>query len=109
MKLPITTITVSCDEGHLLDECLSTLSFCAERIVVDMASTDQTAQVAATHQVRYLFSKRYPVIEYVRAQLLTEARHDWVLFVDPDERIPPLLQTDLLALFEQKKLDKVGI
>ena len=38
-----------------------------------------------------------PIAEIARAEVAREARHDWLVFVDPDEKIPPALAAEATA------------
>lgn len=96
--IPITAIVVSCDEGHLLERCLSALTFCDEIIVVEMDCTDHTASIARQHNARVVNHPRVPFIEAAQKWMSTLASHDWVLSIDPDEVVDPQLAASLVSL-----------
>jgi glycosyltransferase involved in cell wall biosynthesis len=90
-RAPVTAIIGSHDEAALLRRCLPTVAFCDEVIVIDIDSRDDTAAVAEEHGARVLRHAWVPIAERARLELIGEAKHDWLLFLDPDEVLPPAL------------------
>jgi len=97
-RLPVTAIVSSHNEARLLERCLPTLAFCDELLVIDIASDDDTAAVAQAHGARVLSHAWVPIAEWARMHLVDEASHEWLLFMDPDEAMPPALAAQLTAL-----------
>jgi len=98
--LPLSLVIIARDAAHELADCLASAAFAAETIVVDSGSTDDTAAVAARCGAR--------VIEHAwegfgpqKNFAVGEARHDWVLCLDADERVTPELAAAIAALFAQ--------
>jgi glycosyltransferase involved in cell wall biosynthesis len=90
-KLPLTALVTSRNEARLLERCLPTVAFCDELIVIDVESSDDTAAVAAAHGARVVPHPLVPFAEVARATVAQQARHDWILVVDPDEEVPAAL------------------
>lgn len=84
----LTAVICSHNEAHHLSACLGGLSFCDERIVIDLESTDDTAQVAHAHGARVVPHPRVSVVEKVRRFAVEQAGSDWVIFMDPDMVFP---------------------
>ena len=97
--LPITAIVVGLNEGHLLRESLPAISFCDELIYADLGSDDDSVAIAEAHGARIFHHPRVPSGEYVLASAQTWARNDWILFVDPDEKLDERLQAELTTRF----------
>lgn len=97
--LPVSALVTSRNEAAALARCLPTLAFCDELIVIDLESDDATADVAAACGARVIRHPPVPIAEWARAELAGEARHDWLLFIDPDEEIPPALRAEIEQLF----------
>jgi glycosyltransferase involved in cell wall biosynthesis len=95
VRLPISAIVASRNEASELRRCLPTLAFCDEIIVVDLESSDDTAAVAAAHGARVIRHPVVPIAEYARVHLVGEARHEWLLFTDPDEELPAELAEEI--------------
>jgi hypothetical protein len=86
----LSAVVVARNEAALLVECLPRLSFADEVLVLDMESTDDSSQVAASHGARVIRVPVEPIAERVRNTGFEKSRGEWVLFIDPDELVPPL-------------------
>ena len=103
-RLPLSAIVASRNEARDLDRCLASLHFCDELIVIDLSSSDDTTAVAARHGARVVAHEPVTIAEQARITVVSEARHSWLLFTDPDEELPAALAEELAALlptFEQ--------
>ena len=96
--LPLSLVIIARDAAHELADCLASAAFAAETIVIDSGSSDDTAAIAARSGAR--------VIEHAwegfgpqKNFAVGEARHDWVLCLDADERVTPDLAAAIRALF----------
>jgi glycosyltransferase involved in cell wall biosynthesis len=107
-RAPVTAIVASRNEARLLEQRLRELEFCDEVIVIDIDSRDDTAAVAEAHGVRVVRHAYVPIAERARVEVAREARHDWLLLVDPDEELPPALAEDVKR-FLRDAPDDVGV
>jgi glycosyltransferase involved in cell wall biosynthesis len=96
--LPLSLVIITRDAAHELADCLASAAFVAEAIVVDSGSSDDTAAIAVRSGAR--------VIEHAwegfgpqKNFAVMQARHDWVLCLDADERVTPELAASISALF----------
>jgi hypothetical protein len=86
----LSAVVVVRNEAELLAECLPRLSFADEVLVLDMESTDDSSDVAASHGARVIRVPVEPIAERIRNTGFEESRGEWVLFIDPDEFVPPV-------------------
>jgi len=100
-------VIIAKDEEQRLPECLESISFCDEVLVVDSGSTDGTREVAQAAGARVLLRAPWPGFAAQRNLGFAEAHHDWVLFLDADERISPELRQEVQAL-RAHGFDKAG-
>ncbi len=84
-KLPISAFIVSRNEGHLLENCIKSILFCDEIIVINLESTDNTVDVAEKFGAKVLTISPLPVVEMIHQKYICETKNDWVLITDPDE------------------------
>jgi glycosyltransferase involved in cell wall biosynthesis len=84
----ISGLVVTYNEEKHLRECLSSLSFCDELLVMDLGSTDGSVAIAEELGATVIHHEWVPIVEQVRGELVRMARHDWVVFLDPDEVFP---------------------
>jgi glycosyltransferase involved in cell wall biosynthesis len=88
------------DEETMIGECLSTLGFADERLVlVDAATRDRTREVAQSLGAR-VEERVFDNFAAQRDAALRQSTGEWVLFVDADERIPPALRDEVLETIE---------
>ena len=83
---------VALEEERDLPDCIASLQgFCDEILVVDGGSRDRTAEIAADLKARVL---RRPFDDFARQHEFarSQARGEWVLSIDADERASPELR-----------------
>lgn len=98
---------ITLNEADRLDACLQSLSFCDEIVVVDSGSTDGTRERAAAcgaHVIERTFDGYRTQKDFAVAQ----ARHDWVLCLDADERVTPRLRESIEAVRDNGFGDAAG-
>ena len=91
----LTAIVPTRDEERNIAECLATLGFADEILVVDSGSTDRTRELAAavprTRVLQHEYRGNGPQCNWA----MDQAAHPWVLIVDADERVPPGLAGEI--------------
>jgi len=83
----LTALVITYNEMIHIEELIASLSFADELIVVDSFSTDGTFEkLSALNHVNVVQHKFESFAEQ-KNYALSLANHDWVLFIDADERI----------------------
>ena len=109
-KISVTGIVVTFNETRHLRECLESLSFCDQRVIVDLGSRDATLRIAKGFGADIVHEKKVPVIEEIRERSLTYAKYDWVVLLDPDEVFPVNIEQDLCFLISREpKLGAISL
>jgi (heptosyl)LPS beta-1,4-glucosyltransferase len=93
----LTAAVIARDEESTIGDCLRSIAFADERLVmVDAATRDRTRELAGDLNARV---EERPFVNFAdqRDAALALARGEWVLFVDADERVPAPLRTEVLA------------
>jgi glycosyltransferase involved in cell wall biosynthesis len=91
---------ITYNEADRIQECLRSLSFCDELVVVDSHSTDGTRELAAALGARVI-ERDWPGYRSQKQFAVQSARHDWVLCLDADERVSERLRHEVEALRER--------
>lgn len=105
----ITAIVLTKNEEKNIEACLKSLSFCDEIIVIDDFSTDATGEILKKSKVKFLQRALQGDFSAQRNFALEQAKSDWILFIDADERVSPDLQNEITNLqnYESKAAYKI--
>lgn len=90
----ITAIVIAKNEEAMIANCLETLRWCDEVIVVDNESQDRTPDLARRFGAEVIKSDAESFAEK-RNIGLSKAKGKWILYIDADERIPPKLAKEI--------------
>lgn len=91
----LSAVIITKNEAAHLAQCLETLQWADEIVVLDSGSTDATCSIAAQYGARVEQSADWQGFGVQRQRAQALARFDWVLMVDADERITPELQQSI--------------
>ena len=100
----LSAIVITKDEAANIGDCLDSLAFCDERIVVDCGSSDGTLMIAKQKGARVGFHE-WAGFGAQKNYALSLARGDWVLSLDADERVTPELQQAILAALDDSAVN----
>jgi len=90
---------VAMNEEDRIGDCLASVDFADEWIVVDSHSTDRTREIAHSSGAR-VFECDWPGWVEQKNWGIDQATHDWVLCLDADERVSPELRASILKALE---------
>ena len=93
----VSACIIAMDEEDRLGDCLASLDFCDEVVVVDSHSRDGTRELAASRGARVI-ERDWPGHVAQKEFTIRAASHDWVLCLDADERLSRELRAQILAL-----------
>jgi glycosyltransferase involved in cell wall biosynthesis len=105
VKIPISVIIPVKNEAKNLPACLASVAFADEVWVVDSKSTDQTAAIVdafGAHLVQFEYSGGFPKKKNWALGHLP-LRHEWVLLLDADERVPPALAEEIREVLSRPR------
>ena len=91
----LSVIIITRNEQANIEECLKTLDFADEIIVLDFASIDQTVEIARSMGATVHVSLDWPGFGLQKNRALALAKGDWVLSIDADERVSTALRTEI--------------
>ncbi|HEV7677204.1 MAG TPA: glycosyltransferase [Candidatus Dormibacteraeota bacterium] len=105
----VTGIVQTLNEEALVEGAVRNLAWCDEVLVVDMHSDDRTAEIARSLGARVEFHERLSFVEPARMFALEQARNDWILVIDPDERVTESLARELVQVAIEDSADAVRV
>jgi glycosyltransferase involved in cell wall biosynthesis len=108
VRQPVSAVVITLNEAENLERCLESIRWCDEIVVVDSGSTDATVEIARRY--RASVSVR-PFTGYGEQKQFAvhQASHDWILSIDADEVITPLLREELTGLLARGPHDLAGV
>ena len=94
--LPFTLCVITRDAAAQLADCLASVPFAGEIVIVDSGSRDDTVEIARRSGARVI-DHAWPGFGAQKNFAVGQARHDWVLCLDADERLTPELAAAIRA------------
>ncbi|HYD35341.1 MAG TPA: glycosyltransferase family 2 protein [Vitreimonas sp.] len=93
MTPSLTAIVIARNEESMIANCLETLRWCDEIIVINNDSSDATVSIAHRSGARVItLSGGFAEL---RTEGLKRAKTDWLLYIDADERVTPALAAEI--------------
>lgn len=107
---PAISVCIVCrNEADKLGACLESVAWADEVIVMDLESSDGSREVAERHGAAVVTRQPIPIVEPLRNELAARARGEWILALDPDERVSPGLAEELRRVATRDDVDLVEI
>lgn len=99
MRKKITALIPCFNEETMIEDCLKSVEWADEILLVDSFSTDKTLEIAKAFNPRIL-QHEYENSAAQKNWAIPQASHEWVLIVDSDERVTPQLRDEILKVLE---------
>jgi len=94
MTEKLSAVVIAYNEADRIGDCLASLAFCDEVIVVDSYSTDDTVAICAAHGARVV-QRAFDGYRSQKTYAASLAAHDWILSLDADERVDDVLRASI--------------
>lgn len=91
MRQPFSAVIITLNAAAQLEDCLRSVAFADEIVVVDSGSTDNTVALAQAHGARVIHQDWLgygPQKQFA----VEQATHEWALCLDADERVSETLR-----------------
>ncbi|MEI8173306.1 MAG: glycosyltransferase family 2 protein [Deltaproteobacteria bacterium] len=88
-KIPLSVAIIAQDEAQNLPDCLKSVAFAEQIVVVDSGSADDTVRIARDFGCDVFVESWRGGFGAQKQFAIDQCRHPWVLVIDADERIPP--------------------
>lgn len=104
----ISAVVLTKNEEKNIVDCLESISFCDELIIVDDFSDDRTVELAEKY---FMNNKKLKIFKRKldgdfssqRNFAMEKAKSEWILFLDADERATPLLKKEIIYKIDELK------
>jgi glycosyltransferase involved in cell wall biosynthesis len=104
MQPTLSVILITKNEAQNMRECLESVAWAEEIIVVDSGSTDDTVAICREF-TPHVHLHDWPGFGKQKNRALGYATKDWVLSLDADERVTPELRTQIVEAMAEVRLD----
>ena len=105
----LSAIIITHNEAANLPDCLASLAFCDEIVVVDHASSDTTTAIAEQAGAQVVRANGFSGFGRQKQIALDHAKGEWVLSIDADERVPDALAREIRSTMGSSRHDAYRI
>ncbi len=103
-RLPLTAIIPVGNEIHNIEEVIASVRFADEVLVVDSYTTDGTYEKAIELADRVI-RRKFDYFAKQKNWAIPQAKHEWILLIDADERVTPGLEYEILETLKNPGKD----
>jgi len=101
-KLSIVLATYN--EESNISHCLKSVKDIADEIIIiDGSSLDKTVEIAKKNGAKVIVTQNHPIFHINKQKALDEAKNEWVLQLDADERVSSKLSDEILKVINFDK------
>lgn len=108
-KLPVSVLVHTLNEEKNIRNCLETVKWADEIVIVDMYSDDKTVEIASEYTDKIFYHERMGYADPARQFGLEKASNEWVLILDADELVPLKLKRRLETIVKEDLGDIISI
>ncbi len=98
-KTPLSVVIIAMNAASQIGACLKNAAFADEIVVVDSGSRDDTCEIALEYGARVLHQD-WLGFGRQKQFAVEQARHDWVLCLDADERVSDPLRASIVEALQ---------
>jgi len=107
-KILLSVAIITKDEENRLPECLKSVSFADDMVVVDSGSVDRTVEIAKEFGCR-VFIEEWKGYGPQKNSAVDKCKHEWVLLLDADERVPIEAKEVIVKVLQKPDADAYSI
>jgi glycosyltransferase involved in cell wall biosynthesis len=98
----ITVIIPTYNEENYIQDCLLSVSFADQIIIIDSFSTDNTLELTKEFSCE-IVHRKFDNFSNQKNEAIKLAKSDWILFIDADERVTEKLKYEIKETLENAK------
>ena len=106
-KPRVSACVITFNNDDVVKECMESIKWADEIIVVDSYSTDNTVEICRKYTDR-VYQREWPGFKDQSNYIVSLANYEWVLFTDADEIISPELYLEIQSLLNNNSNDWDG-
>ncbi len=103
----LSAVLIVKNEQDSLSECLDTLSWVDEIVVLDAGSSDGTIEIAKKFTQKVFSDPDWQGYGLQRQRAQSYASGNWIVMIDADEHVTPELKASIQAVVEQNDRTKI--
>jgi glycosyltransferase involved in cell wall biosynthesis len=101
----ISAVVLAKDEEKNLTDCLESVKWCDEIVLIDDDSVDKTIEIAKKFNAKVFTRSLNNNFAQERNFGLQKAKGEWIFFVDADERVSPELKKEIIEVIKKPNID----
>ena len=101
-KTSLSVIIISQDEEASIEDCLQSVKWADEIVVVDSGSADKTIEICQSYRAKFSSQTNWLGFGVQKNRALALASGKWILSIDADERVTPELQKEILEIIKNQ-------
>ena len=98
MSARLSVVISAYNEEKMIKDCLESVKWADEVIVIDNQSTDNTVKIAKKYTKKIYSRPNNPMLNVNKNYGFTKASGEWILSLDADERIEKELKNEILKI-----------
>jgi len=102
--MKISVYIIAYNEVEKIRDCLNSVLWADEIILVDSYSTDGTQEIAKELGAK-IVQVNFEGYGHLRNQAINNCSNEWILSIDSDERCTPEVRDEILEIIEDSELD----
>ncbi|MBI3017417.1 MAG: glycosyltransferase family 2 protein [Deltaproteobacteria bacterium] len=106
-KIPLSVMVMTKNEEKNLVDCLESVSWAKDIIVLDDCSTDQTKEIAQRY-TSHIVERKLDIEGRHRNYGYSLAKENWILSLDADERVTPELAEEIKKIVTDNSVSLTG-
>lgn len=103
----ISAIIIAKNEENMIADCIDSVSFCDETVVIDNGSTDKTPEIAKRMRAKVYFINEvnFAALRNIGA---SKAKNPWIIYIDADERVSTSLRENIEEAIKKSEKKVAG-